>query len=167
MVMVAGRRNDFESDPVTGRRAKVTNIFSDVVKGFEWLGKKITGAAGEVGKVIAITADVKADAQTLLPEAITVIDDVGVFTAALVKDGGTAFTSLRTLSVAVLAAYAAKGANLVADEMVLSTLKSFGETVTAHGTWLDVISSGEQLAMDFDKLGSSVSAALKKLTADA
>lgn len=167
MEMVAGRGGDFESDPETGRRAKVKNIFSDVVKGFEWLGKKIAGAASEVGKVIAITSDVESDAGTLLPQAVTVIDDVGVFTAAIVKDGGVAFTSLRTLSEAVLTAYAAKGLDMTDDTAVLSALKSFGETVVSHGTWLDVLSSGEQLATDFDKLGSSVSAALKKLTADA
>jgi hypothetical protein len=46
----------------------VANIFSDVVKGFEWLGKKITGAAGEIGKVISITSNVEADAKTLPPE---------------------------------------------------------------------------------------------------
>ncbi|QMV18832.1 hypothetical protein GOB94_09155 [Granulicella sp. 5B5] len=145
----------------------MTKIFSEVVKGFEWLGKKVTGAAGEIGKVIAITSDVESDAQTLLPEVVTVIDDVGAFTGAMVKDGGAAFTQLRLLSVAVLAAYAAKGMNFADDAAVLSALKSFGETVMAHGTWLDVITDGEKLATDFDKLGSSAAAALQKLNADA
>jgi hypothetical protein len=145
----------------------VANIFSDVVKGFEWLGKKITGAAGEIGRVISITSDVEADAKTLLPEVVTVIGDVGVLTGAIVKDGGAAFTELRVLSVAVMAAYAAKGMNFTEDAAVLAALKSFAETASAHGTWLDVISSSETLATDFDKLGSSASAALKKLTADA
>ncbi len=143
------------------------NIFSDVVKGFEWLGKKITGAAGEIGKVISITTDVEADAKTLLPEVVTVMGDVGALTGAIVKDGGAAFTELRALSEAVLAAYAAKGMDFADDAAVLAALKSFGEAVSAHGSWLDVISSGETLATDFDKLGASASAALKKLEVDA
>jgi hypothetical protein len=145
----------------------VANIFSDVVTRFKWLGKKITGAAGDIGKVISITSDVEADAKTLLPEVVTVIGDVGVLTGAIVKDGGAAFTALRALSVAVLAAYAAKGMDFADDAAVLAALKSFGQTVSAHGTWLDVISGGETLATDFDKLGSSASAALKKLEGDA
>jgi hypothetical protein len=153
--------------PGDGRRENVANIFSDVVTGFEWLGKKITGAAGEIGKVISITSDVEADAKTLLPEVVTVIGDVGLLTGAIVKDGGAAFTELRALSVAVMAAYAAKGMDFADDAAVLTALKSFGEAVTAHGAWLDVISSSETLAMDFDKLGSSASAALRKLTTDA
>ena len=110
----------------------MANIFSDVVKGFEWLGKKITGAAGEIGRVISITSDVEADAKTLLPEVVTVIGDVGVLTGAIVKDGGAAFTELRVLSIAVPAAYAAKGMNFSDDAAVPTALKSFGETVSAQ-----------------------------------
>lgn len=145
----------------------MANIFSDVVKGFEWLGKKLAGAAGDVGKVIAITSDVKGDAATLLPEVVTVIDDVGALTAEIVKDSGAAFTALRVLSAAVLTAYSAKGLNFTDDAAVVVALKSFAETVAAHGTWMDVILTSETLATDFDKLGSSASAALKKLEADA
>ena len=144
----------------------MANIFSDVVKGFEWLGKKIADVPGAISRVITITDDVEADAKTLLPEVVTVIGDVGVLTTAIVKDSGTAFTALRLLSVSVMAAYADKGVNFTEDVAVLTTLKSFGEAVMAHGTWLDVIEAGEKTATDFDKLGVSAQAALQKLEAD-
>jgi hypothetical protein len=38
--------------------------------------------------------------------------------------------------------------------------------VMAHGTWLDVIDAEGKTATDFDKLGASAAAALKKLEAD-
>jgi hypothetical protein len=63
---------------------------------------------------------------------VTVIGDVGVLTGAIVKDGGAAFTELRVLSIAVLAAYAAKGMNFSDDAAVPTALKSFGETVSAQ-----------------------------------
>jgi len=144
----------------------VANIFSDAVKGFEWLGKKIVGATGAISRVVAVTKDVEADAGTLLPEVVTVIGDVDVLTGAIVKDGGTAFSALRTLSAAVLTAYAAKGLDFAEDAVVLTELKAFAAAVTAHGTWLAVIDAGEKTATDFDKLGASATAALKKLEAD-
>jgi hypothetical protein len=144
----------------------MANIFSEVVKGFEWLGKKIVDVPGAISRVITITDDVEADSKTLLPEVATLVGDVGVLTSAIVKDGGTAFTALRLLSVSVLAAYAAKGVNFTEDVAVLTTLKAFGEAVMAHGTWLDVVEAGEKTAVDFDKLGVSAEAALKKLEAD-
>lgn len=144
----------------------MANIFSDVVKGFEWLGKKIAGLPGSVDRVVAITKDVEADAGTLLPELVTVIGDVEVLTGAIVKDGGTAFTALRGLSAAVLAAYAAKGLDFNEDAAVVTELKAFGSAVMAHGTWLAVINAGEKTAADFDRLGASASVALKKLEAD-
>jgi hypothetical protein len=144
----------------------MTNIFSDVVKGFEWLGKHIADVPGAIKRVITIADDVQADSQTLLPEVVTVIGDVGTLAGAIVKDGGTAFTALRTLSVAVMAAYADKGVNFTEDMAVVTELKVFGEAVMAHGTWLDVISAGETTAKDFDTLGASATAALKKLEAD-
>ncbi len=142
------------------------NIFSDVVKGFEWLGKKIADVPGAIKRVVTIADDVEADAQTLLPEVVTVIGDVGVLTGAIVKDGGNAFTELRSLSEAVLAAYADKGVNFTEDVAVVTALKAFGEAVVAHGSWLDVISAGETTAKDFDKLGASAKAAVEKLEAD-
>jgi hypothetical protein len=148
------------------RRRDVSNIFSDVVKGFEWLGKKIADVPGTISRVITIADDVEADSKTLLPEVVTVVGDVGVLTGAIVKDGGKAFTALRLLSVSVLAAYADKGVNFTEDVAVLTTLKAFAEAVMAHGTWLDVIEAGEKTAGDFDKLGSSAAAALNKLEAD-
>jgi hypothetical protein len=144
----------------------VANIFSDVVKGFEWLGKKVAGAPSEIDRVVAVTQDVQADAKTLLPELVTVIGDVEALTTAIVKDGGTAFTALRTLSEVVLAAYAAKGLDFSEDALVLTELKAFGTAVMAHGTWLDVIEAEEKTATDFDKLGASATTALKKLEAD-
>ncbi len=144
----------------------MANIFSDVVKGFEWLGKKIADVPGAIGRVVTIADDVKADSQTLLPEVVTVIGDVGTLAGAIVKDGGTAFTALRALSVAVMAAYADKGVNFTEDVAVVAALKVFGEAVTAHGTWLDVMAAAETTATDFDKLGASAMAALKKLEAD-
>ncbi len=145
----------------------MANIFSDVVKGFEWLGKKIADVPGAISRVIRIADDVEADSKTLLPEVVTVIGDVGALTGAIVKDGGTAFTALRLLSVSVLAAYAEKGLDFTADVAVLTTLKTFGEAVMAHGSWLDVIEAGEKTAGDFDALGVSAAAALRKLEADA
>jgi hypothetical protein len=145
----------------------MVNIFSDVVKGFEWLGKKIGGVSGAIEKVIAITKDVESDAKTLLPELVTVVNDVDVLVNAIVKDGGTAITDLRALSVAVLAAYADKGINLAEDDAVVTALQAFGAAVMSHGTWLDVISANETLATDFDKLGATAMAALQKLEADA
>lgn len=145
----------------------MTNVFSEVVKGFKWLGKKIGGVSGAVKRVVTISRDVEADAGTLLPEVVTLIEDIGVLTAAIVKDGGTAFTELRALSAAVIKAYADKGTNFAEDVLVVTTLKVFGEAVIAHGTWLDVISAGETTAKDFDQLGNSATAALKKLEAEA
>lgn len=144
----------------------MANIFSDVVKGFEWLGKHLADVPGAIKRVITIADDVQADSKTLLPEVVTVIGDVGVLTSAIVKDGGAAFTALRLLSTAVLAAYAEKGLSFTDDVAVLTTLKTFGETVMAHGTWMDVISAGETTAKDFDTLGASAMGALKKLEAD-
>jgi hypothetical protein len=144
----------------------VANIFSDVVKGFGWLGKKIVGVPSAVDRVIAVTKDVEADAGTLLPELVTVIGDVETLTTAIVKDGGTAFSALRRLSEVVLAAYAAKGLDFSEDALVLTEFKAFGTAAMAHGTWLDVIAAEEKTATDFDKLGASATAALKKLEAD-
>jgi hypothetical protein len=144
----------------------VANIFSDVVKGFEWLGKKLAGVPSAVARVVGVTKDVEADAGTLLPEVVTVIEDVGALSEAIVKDGGTAFSALRTLSVLVLTAYAAKGLDFTEDIAVVTALKVFGTAVLAHGSWLDVIAAGEKTTKDFDTLGVSATAALKKLEAD-
>ena len=144
----------------------MANIFSDVVKGFEWLGKHLADVPAAIKRVITIADDVQADSQTLLPEVVTVIGDVGALAGAIVKDGGTAFTALRTLSVAVMAAYADKGLNFTEDVAVVAELKDFGEAVMAHGTWLDVITAAETTAKDFDTLGASAMDALKKLETD-
>jgi hypothetical protein len=128
----------------------VANIFSDVVKGFGWLGKRVAGVPSAVNRVIAITKDVEAEA----------------LTTAMVKDSGTAFTALRALSAVVVAAYAAKGLDFAEDLLVVAALKAFGTAVMAHGTWLDVIDAEGKTATDFDKLGASAAAALKKLEAD-
>jgi hypothetical protein len=144
----------------------MANIFSDVVKGFEWLGKKLAKMPEAISRVITIADDVEADSKTLLPQVVTVIGDVGVLSTAMVKDGGTAFTALRLLSSAVLGAYADKGMNFTEDAAVLASLRAFGEAVMAHGTRLDVIEAGETTATDFDKLGVSAEAALKRLEAD-
>jgi len=145
----------------------MANIFSEMVKGFSWLGKEIVDAPAQIKRVLTIADDVKADAATLLPEVVTVIDDVDAVAVAAVKDGGAALSDADQLGVAILLAAQQDGVNIASDAAVVTALEAFIRQVTTSSNWSDLIAANKKLVADYDTLGASAKAALRQLEADA
>jgi len=145
----------------------MANVFSEIVKGFVWLGKEIVNAPAQIKKVLTIAEDVKADAGTLLPEVLTVIDDVDAVALAAVKDGGAALTDADTLVAAIVLAAKSDGINIADDESVVSAFQAFIAQVTNSNNWSDLIAANKKLVADYDVLGASAKAALEQLEAAA
>jgi hypothetical protein len=145
----------------------MANIFSEVVKGFEWLGKEIADAPAQVKKVLTIANDVKADAATLLPEVVTVIDDVDAVAVAAVKDGGAALSDAESLGAAIVAAAQKDGVDIASDLAVVTAFEAFIKQVTTSSNWADLVAANKKLVTDYDALGASAKAALEQLEAAA
>jgi len=143
------------------------NPFSAVVKGLKWVGKELTAVPSWIKKVITVTDDVEQDAQTLLPEAVTVLEDSGAVVVAAVKDSGADLTAADALVAAIEAAAQADGVNIEDDENVIAALKAFGTQVTSTTNFKDVLTAVKKLVVDWDALEGGATAALKKLEADA
>jgi len=145
----------------------MANIFSEIVKGFTWLGKEIVDAPAQIKRVLTIADDVKADAGTLLPEVVTVIDDVDAVAVAAVKDGGAALSDADKLGVAILTAAQKDGIDIASDAAVVTALEAFIQQVTTSSNWSDLIAANKKLVTDYDTLGASAKAALEQLEAAA
>jgi len=141
----------------------MANIFSEVVKGFTWLGKEIVDAPAQIKRVLTIANDVKADAGTLLPEVVTVIDDVNAVAIAAVRDGGAALTDADTLGAAILTAAQKDGVDIASDAAVVTALEAFIRQVTTSSNWSDLIAANKKLVTDYDLLGAGAKAALEQL----
>ena len=149
----------------------MANIFSEVAKGFEWLGKEILTPFKAVNKVVVVSDDVKEDAETLLPEVTTLIEDVDALAIASVKDGGAAISSAETLTAAIVkAATDAEAINIAGTlkdvPTVVAAFQAFIAEVTSKSTWSDVLAAQSKLITDYDTLGASAKTAVAKLEAD-
>jgi hypothetical protein len=143
------------------------NMFSEIAKGFTWIGKAIADVTKWVPRILLITEDVGKDATTLMPQATQVLMDVDALALAAVKDGGAALTSAATLTAAITNAAINKALNISADEAVVTALEAFIKEVTTKATWGDIIDVQQKLITDWDSFGANAEAALKKLDADA
>jgi hypothetical protein len=148
------------------------NVFSEIVKGLDWLGKEIVKVGDFLPKVVTLVEDVEADAQTVLPELVTVIDDVGTLAEAVVTDSGACMTAVETLYKAIEAevsdiSSSNLSAAIASAPDVVSAFEAFITEVTTKGTWADVLSAISQLATDYDTLGTSLKTAVAQLEQDA
>jgi hypothetical protein len=143
------------------------NIFSDIVKGFKWIGKALNTAVVWVPKVVKITEDVSTDADQLMPQATQVLVDVDNLALAAVKDGGAALTKAAALTAAIVTAAQADGINIADDTNVISAFNAFIEEVTTASNWSEVLIAQQKLVTDWDAFGAASEAALKKLETDA
>jgi hypothetical protein len=148
------------------------NVFSKDVAGLEWLGKEIVQVGAMLPRVVTVVDDVDGDAQTVLPELVTVVDDVDALAVAAVKDGGACLSAAETLTAAIMAeAEDAETSNIPAAIAgapgVVAAFEAFVTEVTTKGTWADVLSAQSKLVTDYDKLGTTVKAAIVKLEQDA
>ncbi len=144
----------------------MSNFFSVIASGFEWIGKELAKAAEWVPKLITIVDDVEADAGTILPEISTVIDDAGELVAAAVKDSGADLQATEALVAAIVTAAKADALNIADDEAVVAAFQTFIATVTKTSNYSDVLTALSKLVADYDTLGASVKAALSKLESD-
>jgi len=144
----------------------MTNIFADLIKGLAWLGKEIVAVPTMLSKWLTLTDDVKADAETILPELVTLIDDVDAVCVAAVKDSGAAITDAEVLVAAIAAAVASGYVNIIEDEAVIAAFNTFISQVTTTANFADVFVALKALVAQYDVIGSSVKAAIVKLEAD-
>jgi len=143
------------------------NIFSEIVKGFIWIGKALADATKWIPRIVTITEDVGQDAEDLLPQATAVLVDVDKLALAAIKDGGSALTAAAALTAAIVTAAEAEALNISADEAVVAALKTFIAEVTAKSTWNELLTALQKLVTDWDTFGAAAEAALKKLDQDA
>lgn len=143
------------------------NVFTEIVKGFQWLGHTIAEAEQWIPRIIAITEDASADAEKLLPQATQVLVDVDNLALAAVADGGEALTAASTLTAAIITAAENNALNIADDEAVVSAFKAFIVDVTTKKTWSNVISAQQKLVTDWNSFGEAAEAALQKLEEDA
>jgi hypothetical protein len=118
-------------------------------------------------KLVKVADDVDQDAKTVLPEVITVIDDVDKLVVAAVKDAGMSFQTLEDLINSIVLAAEQGGMNFASDADVMAKFQAFANTIKADGNFHDVMVGLRTLSADYGKLGSSVKAALAQLEADA
>ncbi len=145
----------------------MNKFFQKIASGFVWVGKELAAAGTWVPKVIRIVNDAEKDAQSLLPQAVTVFEDVDAVALSAIKDGGSALLSADNLVTAIVAASKVDGLNIAADEAVGVALKSFIQEVTSKNTWTTLMWSMKKLVSDWDEFGASAKAAIAKLEADA
>lgn len=141
------------------------NVFGDIVKGLTWVGKELALVPDWIKKVVTVTDDVEQDAETLLPQTVTLIEDVEGLVTAAVKDSGGALTALDALVASVTTAAQADAINFADDEDVLVKFKAFAATIVS-GNYADVITAEKKLVVDFDAFKGNAAAALQKLEAD-
>ncbi len=134
------------------------NIFKDIVKGLEWVGTGIEKVVVGADKIITVVPELEADAHTLLPEAIAIIDAAGNLALASVKDGGTVVFDFQVILAD------AKNGNISA---ALNATANLFSDATSVATFADVLSSFSNLVVAVDTFGTDGAAALKKLEQDA
>src|SRR5580698_3063835 len=142
------------------------SIYAKIAAGLEWFGKEIGKGLADLPKVIVLAEDVEQDAQEVLPEVITVVQDAGSLVAATAKDSGKFLVSFAALTGAVSLAIANKALNISADTAVVTAFENFCSDFQTENVQ-DVLTAWHQLASDTAKLDATVVAALKKLKADA
>ena len=145
----------------------MANIFTEIVKGLKWVGKEIGLLPKDIERVVAITDDVEADAATLFPELVTLVDDAGNLVTAAVKDGGEAITTANALVTAIVNAAEVDGLNIADDTAVAAAFETFITNVRSSSTWADVITALKKMTTDYDTFAGDVKQALAKLEADA
>ena len=142
------------------------SIFSKIAAGLEWFGKEIGKGLAFLPKVIVLADDVDEDAQVILPQTLTVVEDAGSLAAASAKDGGIFLVKFGALTAAIAAAYASKALNVAADTAVVSAFETFCAEFNVANVQ-DVLTAWDKLASDVKTLDASAIAALQKLEKDA
>lgn len=143
------------------------NIFSEIAKGFTWIGKALADVTKWVPRIVTIVDDVGEDAETLMPQATQVLTDVDNLALAAIKDGGAALTSAAALTAAIVTAAQANALNIADDEAVVTAFQAFITEVSTQSTWSDLLTAQQKLVTDWDSFGAAAETALKKLDADA
>lgn len=142
-------------------------FFSDIVNGLKWVGKELAGVTSWIPKVVKIVDDVDEDAAQLLPQVVTVFEDVDGLVVAAVKDGGSCITAAEALTAAIITAATLDALNIASDMAVAAAFETFIDEVKSKGTWTDVLTALKKLTTDWDTFGANAKAAIAKLEADA
>lgn len=143
------------------------NPFTAIVSGLTWIGKELANVGEWVPKVVKIVDDVEGDAQTLLPQVVTVFEDVDELVIAAIKDGGAVLTTAEALTAAIVVAAKADGLNIASDTAVVAAFEAFITDVKNGATWTDVLVALKKLVADYDTFGADAKAAIAKIEADA
>lgn len=152
--------------PITPSPTPNKNVFQKIAAGLEWFGKEIGKGLAFLPKVIVLADDVDADAQVILPQTLTVVEDAGLLAAASAKDSGIFLVKFGALTAAIAAAVAAKALNITADSAVVAAFESFCAEFNAANVQ-DVLTAWDQLATDVKALDATAIAAIQKLEKDA
>lgn len=145
----------------------MTNIFSEIVTGFKWLGKEIVAVPTLLSRWVTLVDDVDGDADTVLPEVVTLFNDVDAVCNTAVKDSGVAISDAEALIAAITAAAEAKGANILEDETVVAAFSTFIGQVTTSSNYADLLDALKKLVTQYDIVGTEIKAAITKLEKDA
>lgn len=140
--------------------------FAVIVSALTWVGKEVDLVPKEIEKVVTVTKDVEADAATLCPQVVTLIDDVGNLVTSAVKDAGSAITVVDNLIGAIIAAAKADAINIADDEAVVAAFEAVVTEVTTKTNYVDVFDAIHKLTADYDVFAPAVRAAVAKLEAD-
>lgn len=149
----------------------MANVFGDVVAGLKWLGKEIITPFKAIDHIVTVSEDVKADAETLLPEITTLFADADALVVSSVKDGGAALGAVEKLTTAVIQAVSdAKAINITGEikdvPEVSAAFTALVAEITSKSTWSDVLANLAKFIADYDALATSAKASLAKLEAD-
>lgn len=144
----------------------MTNIFSEIVVGFKWLGKEIVAVPSLLSKWVTLVDDVDSDADAILPEIVTLFDDVDAVCNTAVKDSGTVISDVEALIAAITAAAEVKGANILEDETVVAAFSTFINQVTTSSNYADLLVALKKLVAQYDVVGTELKIAIAKLEKD-
>jgi hypothetical protein len=143
------------------------NVFAKIAGGFLWIGKEIGKAVSWLPKIVKLSDDVRADANTLLPELAQVVEDVALLAKAAVADSAQDLVAAENLVAAIAIAAKSDALNIAADEAVIAAFAGFIKTVITSSNYADVLSALKVLVVDYDKFGASAKLALQQIEREA
>jgi hypothetical protein len=144
----------------------MSNFFQKIAAGFVWLGKSLVKVGDWLPKVVTLGDDVKEDAETILPQLVTVIEDVDTVSLTAIKDSGASLAAAEALVAAIVTAAKADALNIPADEAVAAAFSAFILDVTNKSNYADIIAAVQKLVSDYDTFGATAKAAIEKLEQD-
>jgi phage-related protein len=139
----------------------VMNFFTKILHGIEDAGEWVVKAITNLPKLLT---DVHADADTVLPATITIVDDVEQIVVTGGKDAASFLALSKVIWPLILAAVAADFTNLELDAAVISQIQPL---VTDGKSFENIIPLFEKLFGDYETFATTVKAALQQLETDA